>query len=176
MALSRSIIRTKAMSPGLRPAEVLLRANRLIMKDSRAKLFITACYATLDPQTGCLVYTLAGHNRPLWLQAATGECQELLGRGAVLGIFEDLELAEFELDLATGDLLVFYTDGITEAMDANHQLFSEERLEAVIRANREANADQMLQAIVEAVYTFTGGAPQADDLTLFIVKRQETNH
>jgi serine phosphatase RsbU (regulator of sigma subunit) len=171
MALSRSIIRTKAMTPGFRPAEVLLRANRLIMKDSRAKLFLTACYAALNPQTGCLIYTLAGHNRPLWLQASTGKCQELMGRGAVLGIFEDLELAEFELDLAPGDLLVFYTDGVTEAMDAHHQLFGEERLEAVITANPAATPDEMLQAIVTAVYTFTNGAPQADDLTLFVVKR-----
>ncbi len=171
MALSRSIIRTKAMSPGLRPAEVLLRANRLIMKDSRARLFLTACYAALNTQTGCLVYTLAGHNRPLWLQASTGRCQELMGRGAVLGIFEDLELAEFELNLAPGDLLVFYTDGVTEAMDANHHLFGEDRLGAVITANPAATPDQMLQAIVEAVYAFTDGAPQTDDLTLFVVKR-----
>jgi sigma-B regulation protein RsbU (phosphoserine phosphatase) len=172
MALSRSIIRTRAIARDLSPAEVLQRANRLIMKDSRAKLFVTACYATLNTQTGRLVYTLAGHNRPLWLRATIGECQELIGQGAVLGIFEDLELAEFEIDLAPNDLLIFYTDGVTEAMNANHQLFGEERLEAVIVANPTASAAQMLQAIVEAVYAFTGDAPQADDLTLFVVKRQ----
>jgi sigma-B regulation protein RsbU (phosphoserine phosphatase) len=171
MALSRSIIRTKAMTPGFSPAEVLMRANRLIMKDSRSKLFLTACYATLDPETGRLVYALAGHNRPLWLRAATGECLELMGRGAVLGIFEDLELAEFEIDLSPGDLLVFYTDGVTEAMNDHHQLFGEERLAAVIATNPAATPGQMLQAIVEAVNTFTGGAPQTDDLTLFVVKR-----
>lgn len=175
MALSRSIIRTKAMTPGLNPAVVLERSNQLIMKDSRSKLFLTAFYAQLDTTTGRLRYSIAGHNRPLWLHGATGMVQELGGRGIVLGIFEHIDLDEYEITIALGDLVVFYTDGVTEAMDAEHQLFGEERLEAVITAHPEANAQQLLDAIVAAVHTFTDHAPQSDDLTLFVVKRQEPN-
>jgi len=171
MALSRSIIRTKAMTTDLSPSNVLKRANQLIMKDSRSRLFLTAFYAMLDTHTGQLRYSIAGHNRPLWLRTEDGTCEELAGQGIVLGIFEDIELEEREVNIAPGDLVVFYTDGITEAMDSSHQLFGEERLRAVITANPEVTAQQLLQDIINAVYTFMGNAPQADDLTLFVIKR-----
>jgi sigma-B regulation protein RsbU (phosphoserine phosphatase) len=142
------------------------------MKDSRSKLFLTAFYAVLDTNTGRLRYSVAGHNRPVWLHAATGAAVELSGRGIVLGIFENIELEEREVNIAPGDLLVFYTDGLTEAMDEQHRLFGEERLHAVIAAHPAASAQQLLEAIVAAVHTFTNLAPQSDDLTLFVVKRQ----
>jgi sigma-B regulation protein RsbU (phosphoserine phosphatase) len=173
MSLSRSIIRTKAMTPGLvSPAQVLERANRLLLKDSRARIFLTAIYAVLDTATGRLIYTLAGHNRPFWWHAQIGDCEEVAGQGIVLGIFEGITLSEQEIDLAPGDTLVFYTDGVTEAMDANHQLFGEERLQAIIAANPQASAADLLQTIATAVRTFTADTPPSDDLTLFIVKRQ----
>ncbi len=172
MALSRSIIRGKAIVPDLNPALVLQRANRLILKDSRARLFVTACYAVLNTLTGRLTYSLAGHNRPLWWQTANRVCQELTGRGTVLGIFEDVELEEQTVNLKHGDFLVFYTDGITEAMNGSHQLFGEERLQAVIGDHATAGPQELIAAIVAAVQDFTGGAPPTDDLTLFVVKRQ----
>lgn len=172
MALSRSIIRTRAMS-GRHPADVLRRANRLIVKDNRSKLFITAFYGILEPDSGRLVYANAGHNWPLQLQIATGQIQELSARGIVLGLFDEIEVEEREVKVAPGDLAVFYTDGVTEAMDINDQLFGEERLQTVIAAHREASAQQLLLAIVQAVKTFTDNAPQSDDFTLFVVKRQK---
>lgn len=172
MALSRSIIRTKAMTPGLNPAEVLQRSNQLIMKDSRSKLFLTAFYAVLDTTTGRLHYSIAGHNRPIWLHGSNGATAELRGQGIVLGIFENIELEKHEVTITPGDMLVFYTDGLTEAMDEEHRLFGEERLKAIISAYPEASAHHLLDAIVAAVHTFTDHAPQSDDLTLFVVKRQ----
>jgi sigma-B regulation protein RsbU (phosphoserine phosphatase) len=171
MALSRSIIRAKAMTADLGPADVLKQANALIMKDSRSRLFLTAFYAMLDTQTGRLCYSIAGHNRPLWLRAESAVCEELAGQGIVLGIFEDIELEEREVKLAPGDLVVFYTDGVTEAMDADQFLFGEDRLRAVVTADPQTTAQQLLQAIVDAVHAFTGNAPQSDDLTLFVIKR-----
>lgn len=170
MALSRSIIRGKAIVPDVNPAMVLKRANRLILKDSRARLFVTACYAMPNTQTGRLVYSLAGHNRPLWWQAATRVCVELTGRGTVLGIFDEIELEEHAVTLAPGDLLVFYTDGITEAMNADHQLFGEERLQTVICDHAATGPQDVITAIVAAVQSFTGGGPPSDDLTLFVVQ------
>ena len=174
MALSRSIIRTKALTPGFSPSEVLQRANQLIMKDSRSKLFLTAIYAVLDTNTGRLRYSIAGHNRPLWLRAGSDVCEEVTGRGIVLGIFEEIDLEEREIEIAPGDVLVFYTDGITEAMDVNHRLFSEERLMALINAHPEASPQKLLEAIISAVHTFTGPAPQSDDLTLYVVRRKNS--
>jgi serine phosphatase RsbU (regulator of sigma subunit) len=170
MALSRTVIRTTALS-NHSPSAALTQANELILKDSRSDLFLTTFYAALDTHSGRLTFANAGHNRPLWLRAATGECQELVARGIVLGVFEEVELEECQIEIAPGDLLIFFTDGVTEAMDADFQEFGKERLREVVAANWEASVQQVLQVVVEAVKAFTGDSPQSDDLTLFVVKR-----
>jgi len=118
-----------------------------------------------------LTYANAGHNRPLWLQVRSGEIQEVTARGIALGVLEDIELEEREIDVAPGDLLVFYTDGVTEAMNTSGQQFDGERLRAAVTANPDASAQQILSAVVDAVRAFTGDTPQSDDLTLFVAKR-----
>ncbi len=170
MALSRSIIRTKSMS-GRHPAGVLCRSNTLIYKDTRSKLFLTAFYATLDLRTGWMAYSNAGHNYPIRLQAETGQVTELVARGIIMGAFEQIELEEHEIDVAPGDMIIFYTDGITEAMNDTEELFGEDRLISVIKANPQAGAQEMIDTIVKAVVAFTGDTPQSDDFTIFIVKR-----
>jgi sigma-B regulation protein RsbU (phosphoserine phosphatase) len=157
------------------PARTLMRANEMILKNRRSELLLTAFYAVLDTRSGQLVYTSAGHTRPLWYQAATGELQELAARGFILGAFQGIELEEREIVMAPGDLVVFYTDGVTEAMDASRELFDEERLRAVVAANSGASAQQVLDAIVDAVRGFTGDLPQSDDLTLLVVRRSPSN-
>jgi serine phosphatase RsbU (regulator of sigma subunit) len=170
MALSRTLIRTTALS-GRSPGVALTRANQLILKDSQTDTFVSAFYAALDTYGGKLAYANAGHNLPLWLQAATGELRELAARGIVLGVLYDINLEECEINVAPGDLLVFYTDGVTEAMDADKQVFGEDGLRAAVTAKPKASAQEVLEAIVQAVNTFTGNTPQSDDITLFVVKR-----
>jgi len=170
MALSRTVIRTMALS-GREPAAVFKKANELILKDSRASLFLTAFYATLNPQDGHLKYANAGHNRPLWYHADTGECQELLAEGSLLAVLDRLELEEREVTLNTGDILVMYTDGVTEAMNLKREIFGEQRLRSVIEKNTEVNAQEMLDGIMEAVTQFIKDAPLSDDLTLVVVRR-----
>jgi serine phosphatase RsbU (regulator of sigma subunit) len=175
MAFSRTIVRTEAMSSRNRnPAATLSRANRSIVRDiqSDSRLFLSAFYATLDTVSGRLAYANGGHNWPLWLRSASGEVQPLAARGIVLGVFNDIELEEREIEVAPGDMLVFYTDGVTEARGADGQMFDEERLRAAVASNPEASAQQVLQAIVEAVEAFVGDIPQSDDLTLFVIKRR----
>jgi serine phosphatase RsbU (regulator of sigma subunit) len=175
MAFSRTIVRTEAMSSRNRnPAATLSRANRSIVRDiqSDSRLFLSAFYATLDTVSGRLAYANGGHVWPLWLRSASGEVQALAARGIVLGVFSDIELEEREIVVAPGDLLVFYTDGVTEARGADGQMFDEERLLAAVASNPEASAQQVLQAIVEAVEAFVGDIPQSDDLTLFVIKRR----
>lgn len=83
-------------------------------------------------------------------------------------------MEEWRIDVSPGDVLVFYTDGVTEAMNANGSMFDEQRLQAIVMANRDASAETVAQAIVNAVRAFIGSTPQSDDLTLFVVKRQVT--
>jgi len=170
MALSRTMIRTAGLS-GRAPAAALLRANQLILNDSRAEMFLTAFYAELDTRSGRLAYARAGHNRPLWWQAAIGELDDLAGDGIVLGAIEAIELEECEIDVAPGDLVLFYTDGVTDAMNGAGQQFGVERLRDAVAADPTASARQILSGIVRAVGEFTGDTPQFDDLTLVVVKR-----
>jgi serine phosphatase RsbU (regulator of sigma subunit) len=170
MALSRATIRAAALD-GRGPSATMTQANGLILKDSKDSLFVTAFYATLDTGSGRLTYANAGHNRPLWLRVGPGEVQELAARGIALGVLEDIELQEREIDVAPGDLLVFYTDGVTEAMDADGQPFGVERLRQVLAADPGASADQAVSAVVDAVMAFTGDAPQSDDIAIFVVRR-----
>ncbi len=170
MALSRTTIRTVALSGGS-PAAVLERANDLILKDSYSDFFLTAFYAVLDTHTGHLVYANGGHNWPLWLQATTGEFQEWSAQSMLLGSFDWMQLDECEIGVAPGDLLIFYTDGVTEAMNADYQLFGEERFRAAVAARAEAGAQQILDSVVDAIKAHTGDMPQSDDVTLVVVKR-----
>jgi serine phosphatase RsbU (regulator of sigma subunit) len=173
MALCRTVIRTTAFT-GRSPASALMRASDLILNDSQSDLFLSTFYAKLDTDTGRLIYCNAGHNPALWLHATRGEFEELTTRGIILGAFENIELEEKRVDIAPGDLLVFYTDGVTEAIDPTEREFGLERLRQVISAHAHANANasQVLQAVVKAVDAFAGDAPPFDDLTMVVVKRQ----
>jgi sigma-B regulation protein RsbU (phosphoserine phosphatase) len=170
MAFSRAIIRTEAMS-GRNPADVLERANRIIVQDNRSQLLLSAFYATLDTRSGQLAYASGGHDHPFWLHAATGICEELHSRSLVMGAFPFIALEERAIDLAAGDLLLLYTDGVTEARAADGQMFGDERLQAALAANPAASAGEVLRTIVGTIKTFVGEAPPADDLTLVVVKR-----
>lgn len=171
MAVCRTILRMEAASGG--PAAALARANRYIARDLRSTLFLSAFYASLDTRNGDMTYANGGHNWPLWLRVGEGECRELSAQGIVLGAFANVEFEEQRIEVGPGDLLVFFTDGVTEAMDAAGRMFDDERLQAVVMAHREGSADQVAEAIVDAVRAFTGDTPQSDDLTLFVVKRQK---
>ncbi len=170
MALSRTIIRTTAFS-GRSPASALMRANQLILKDSQAEMFLTAVYAVLELDTGRLIYANGGHTRPLWRHVADGTVTELDQHGIVLGAFEEISLEEQRLDLAPGDALILYTDGVTEALNDEGEMFGDERLREVITATQGASADETIDAICGALAAFTGGAEPADDVTVVVVRR-----
>ncbi len=174
MALSRTMVRTAA-ADGRSPSAALKLANELILRHTRTDLFVAASYAMLDVQNGRLTYANAGHSRPLWLQSGSGEVQELAARGIILGSFEDIELEEREIEVAPGDVLLFHTDGVTEAMDSDGQPFGQGRLRQAVEAIPDASAQHILSAVVDAVNAFSGDVPQSDDLTLVVVKRHPTS-
>jgi sigma-B regulation protein RsbU (phosphoserine phosphatase) len=171
MAFSRTVLRSESVL-GRNPASTLRGANRLIVEGNRSGLLLTAFYATLDTGSGRLAYANGGHNWPLWLRVDSGKARWLAAPGFLLGAFADFELEEGAIDVAPGDLLAFYTDGVTEARSPGGGLFGEERLQAVVEAQAGASAQQLVDAIVAEVDAFAGDRPQADDLTLFVVKRQ----
>ncbi|MBP7693858.1 MAG: SpoIIE family protein phosphatase [Anaerolineales bacterium] len=167
MAHSRAVIRAAALTEA-GPAATLAAANAAILKDNHTCQFVSAFYARLDPGGGRLTYANAGHNRPLWWHAATGDFSELGGRGTVLGLLPAIELEEFEIAPAPGDLVLSYTDGITEAINPAEELFGEARLRAVVAAVEPKTPERVVAAILEAVRAFSGPAPQADDYTLVV--------
>jgi phosphoserine phosphatase RsbU/P len=174
MALSRSIVRA-SMDPTLQPAGTIQRANRLICQDSTSGMFITLFYAVLDSQTGQVSYVNAGHNPTLFFQRGKRPGQgalSLLGRtGMALGVESETSYDQRSLELNPGDFLVLYTDGITDAQDSQGQYFGMERLESVVLAHCEETAQQIGEALENAIQSFIGGAPGFDDITLLIARR-----
>lgn len=170
MALARTTIRSASISER-GPAEALLRANTLILEDSWSSMFLSVFYAVLDTRTGRLTYANGGHNHPLWWQQATGEITALSTQGIVVGLFEEIKIAEASIDLAPGDQVLFYTDGLTEAMNPMLEEFGEARLRAILAAKADLGAEQLTAEISGAVEYFAGNMQHNDDLTMFAVRR-----
>lgn len=170
MALSRTIIRTTALT-GRTPAAALARANELMLNDSQSDIFLTAFYAILNTQTAQMTYSSAGHNPPFWYHAATGQFEKLALKGLVLGVFHGVTLLEQTIQLEPEDVLIFYTDGVTEVMSAENEEFGEARLLGILRDNIHHSASEIQQAVIDAVNIFTFETPLSDDFTLIILKR-----
>jgi len=170
MAMARTLIRTYASEHPAHPDRVLAAVNRRMLQDAQAGLFVSAFLGVLDPSSGRLDYGNAGHNPPLLLRSGDGEMQELARTGMVLGVLEDEVWESRSLELAPGDALVLYTDGATDAQDEEGAFFGEERLQETVQASRGKPASEMKDALLTALAKFVGQAPQADDITLLVIK------
>jgi sigma-B regulation protein RsbU (phosphoserine phosphatase) len=170
MARSCTMLRTTALQTDS-PAATLARVNDLILRNGHADLFLTALYARLDPYTGRLTFANAGHCRPLWFRADRGEFVELASHGMILGAFERIVLEQRTIDVGSGDLLVFYTDGVTEAMNGVHELFGVDRLQAAVAASCPGSPHEVIQSIVDAVTAHAHGIPQSDDMAILALRR-----
>ena len=170
MALSRTLIRTYAVEYDTHPELALSAANRRILADTRAGLFVTVFYGVLDPTSGKLAYANAGHNPPYLCSARDGNIiQELDRTGVPLGILDDGTWQQRVVQLAPSDVLLLYTDGITEAQNAQGDFFDEDRLREVIRANLGRSAHDVQDSVLALVGSFVGDAPQSDDICLMVV-------
>jgi sigma-B regulation protein RsbU (phosphoserine phosphatase) len=151
--------------------EILTRTNRVLAEDVGAERYVTLFLGRLDPATRALVYASAGHPTAFILDAQ-GEIKTKLPRtGVPLGIHADTQYQssqEFLLD--SGDLLLLLTDGLEEAMSAEDTFFGIDRVIEVLRAHRAESAQQIVEALYQAVRRFAGNAPQLDDLTTIVVK------
>jgi serine phosphatase RsbU (regulator of sigma subunit) len=170
MVFARSILRasTDRSRP---PAEDIERSNRLLSVEMPMGLFITMFYARLDPLSGQLTYVNAGHNPPLLYRPASGEMTALTGTGMALGLDDDARYRQRTVQIEPGDILLLYTDGVTEAFDAGQEQFGMERLEELLRQNGQSSPAELVSNLEAAVDAFTGGGHPSDDITLLIVKR-----
>jgi serine phosphatase RsbU (regulator of sigma subunit) len=156
------------------PAALLAEANRILAVDMDARSFITMSYAVLDPRAGRMLYARAGHSPLLQRVMATGATRLLAPPGLGLGLdagaqFERV-LEETEVPLVAGDVFLFFTDGISEAMNARGELFGEERLRAVLQRDGELPSEDLRDRVLEDVRRFVGDAPQHDDMTMVVLR------
>jgi phosphoserine phosphatase RsbU/P len=169
MALSRIVVRVTA-TWFKKPSDVISFANPIIASNSKTGMFVTLFYGTIDNETRTLTYVNAGHNPPVVLRKGTGQIEELELTGVAVGALEDAEYEQKVISLARGDVIVLYTDGITEAINDNEEMFEVPRLIATIRKNGGSSAQEMVDEIIREVTVFSGTQPQFDDITLMVVK------
>ena len=151
-------------------AAVMTRLNRITAANCPSNRFISLFFCVLEGETGELTYCNAGHNPPI-LVRADGTWEEIQGGGPVLGILGSIQYKEFKQQLGPGDILVIYSDGVTEAPNAAGDEFDVPRLAEMVLKHRSAPCADIVKAVNAAVDEFTGGAPPSDDITLIIAKR-----
>jgi len=152
-------------------AAVLSKVNELLHDDlDRAQLFMTACCMTFDATTGDLTYANAGHPAPLVLRAGESRCTPLRAEGILLGIQKDARFDQVELRMNTGDVVVFFTDGITEACNEAGDFFGVGGLEEVIVSNGHMEPEPLIDAVLAALERFAAGRPFDDDCTIVAMK------
>ena len=169
MALLLAILRT-LLDEGLRPAELAERLNQQIVRHAPASRFITLFLAFYDPSSGTLEYVNAGQNPPLLLRVH-GSTERLTTGGIALGLSRNTTFRALTTELAPGDLLVLYSDGVTEAENPDGVSFDEAGLERTIEFRRDATAPDLCNAILAAVAGHAQDTRFADDLTVVALRR-----
>jgi serine phosphatase RsbU (regulator of sigma subunit)/pSer/pThr/pTyr-binding forkhead associated (FHA) protein len=152
-------------------AETISAVNNYLAQNIPSNRFVTLFYAELDPKTGALSFINAGHNPPLIVHSA-GTVENLSSGGLPLGIMPNSPYREGRTQLQPGDVLVIYSDGVSEAVNPQGEEFGAPRLHSVVGLNIERSAAGIRDRIESALTKFAQGTPASDDITLVIVKRQ----
>jgi sigma-B regulation protein RsbU (phosphoserine phosphatase) len=176
MALSSTLFRTYATQYATLPAFVLSQVNERILSDTRSEMFVTAFYAVLEPDTGRMRYVNAGHNPPYLISSQKGKpFDRLRATGMALGVMEDSVWGQKVVKFSPGDVLLLYTDGVTEAQDQLGRFYGERRLQDVLRSYGSRPAEEILEGVLSDLRSFTGGAPRQDDVTMIVIRRKPEN-
>lgn len=169
MAVSRTFLKATALT-GLSPATCLAQINGQLYQESVAGMFVTLFYGVLDTRSGEVRFCNGGHNLPYVLRKnGTVEATDKVG-GVVVGAMRNSEYTEGSLVLASGDGLVLYTDGITEAMDRQEQEYAEARLEAHLKSVNNSPASEIIKSVMQDVKSFSAGMAQHDDMTMLTLR------
>ena len=169
MALSRTLLHVSSEGEA-DPSRAIRNANRLMAEDSRSGMFITVFYGVLSAHEHLFTYVNGGHNPPLLVKSDGTSCWLDLAKGIALGVVPDVSITPVTLPLTRGDVLVLYTDGVTEAFNEKDEYFGEERLMDCVTRNRALPAQALLSTLLSEIHTFTGTAPQSDDITLIVIR------
>jgi sigma-B regulation protein RsbU (phosphoserine phosphatase) len=167
MAATRVITRTQAEGI-LATGEVIDAVNQSLCEDTRPTEFVSMFYSVLDAEETVLSYTNAGHNPPILFRG--DQCIFLEEGGIPLGIIENIVYDEGQIQLASGDVLLLYTDGVTETTNDEREIFGLERLISAVQQNLAMDAQSLIDMIYDEVLKFSAGAPQNDDLTLIVLR------
>jgi sigma-B regulation protein RsbU (phosphoserine phosphatase) len=154
-------------SSGTGPAMTLSRVNQALIRRSVESRFATAFYAVLTPD-GKLTYCNAGHNPPLLIRK--DRVERLETGGLILGLFEHATFEEETVRVSPGDILVTFSDGVTEALSLLGEEYGEERLLECTTQFRDKSVPDLLEAILASVRQFTAGAVQSDDVTALVLR------
>jgi serine phosphatase RsbU (regulator of sigma subunit)/anti-sigma regulatory factor (Ser/Thr protein kinase) len=171
MAMTMTLMKRASQQTGMTPAGILRQVNNALAEDNQNAMFVTLFIGSLNLKTGELCFSNAGHNPPLIL-GADGSCRYLqLPEGLVLGVITDSPYSDDSLQLEAGDMIVTYTDGVTEAMNAQRALYSEERLQETLASLAGRSVEETVSGIVASVRQYADGAPQSDDIAALAVRR-----
>lgn len=170
MALSVTVLRF-GMQLSLSPAELLDRANNLILENQRSRMFATIFVGYLDTETGEMQFASAGHNPPIRYCAADNICIDVVASGVAVGVFSSATFDESMVTLESEDVLIIYTDGITEIINPHEEDYGEDRLRRFIMDNRHMPAQELTEAVIDDINAFSEEEGSFDDETLIIIKR-----
>lgn len=169
MMNAKAVLKSYAES-GLDVNKVFTLGNEKLCEGNDAGMFVTAWMGFLNTETGEVTFANAGHNPPL-VRHADGSFEYLKVRaGFVLAGMEGVKYRKNELQLAPSDVIYLYTDGVTEATNLNDELYGEDRLLALLNANKEASMEELCKLVKDDVFAFAGEAPQFDDITMLALK------
>jgi sigma-B regulation protein RsbU (phosphoserine phosphatase) len=152
----------------------MAKVNYLLWESIERNQFVTAFYGILDASTNSLAYTNAGHNPALRLDQE-GNARFMEKGSLPLGMFKDTRYHEYHLTFKPGELLVLYTDGVTEALNPQNEEFGRDRLVESVKANRHLSARDLITAVRRAVTEWTDGRGASDDVTFFVIKALPTS-
>lgn len=170
MTMSYTLLRFTG-TKSLNPISTVSDSNDMLSRESFDSMFVTLFYGVYNIRTGEVHYVNAGHNPP-YLLKADGKVQMLPNSNNIcMGVTEGFPYQESTLTLNKGDILVTFTDGVTEACDPTNNLYGEERLEALLATQSGNTAEQVTSAINDAVNAHANGAEQSDDITVLVIKR-----
>jgi sigma-B regulation protein RsbU (phosphoserine phosphatase) len=172
MANLQATLRGQTLTTGS-PKTCLERSNQLLYQSTSPEKFATLFYAILDLQNHQILYSNAGHDNP-YLCSDRAATKRLKIGGIPLGMLPDFSFEQESVPLEDDSILVAYSDGVTEAMNAQEEMFGEERIAAVIDQHKNAPATEIIDHLVSAVKTFAAGYPQSDDITVVVMRRQKT--
>lgn len=169
MAFSRSITRVEAYNL-ISPSRVLEESNKYIFKDSKAGMFVTLFYFVIHMDARKIVFGNAGHNDQLFFKNSDSTFKHLNVKGIPLGISPESKYKEAECKYEKGDILILYTDGVTEAFSKTGDEFGMERFKEVLIKNKNLSAKEIVNKTIETVNNFSKGMPQFDDITMMVLK------